>query len=210
MDFDLKNLTPDVRYLNDMREVVFDKDWFALADKNTELYYMYRGLKEENGIRYDITVIPPMMMGQEFVKTKGHYHIGKYQEVYAVLGGQAIYLLQKRKENTENEIEDVYAVRCQKGDVVIIPPDYGHVTINPSSDRELKMANWISRDCQSDYYQFEKMQGACYYYIESPSSPTGSSGSARWTKNPKYQSAPELRFEEPLKSAPESLDFLKA
>ena len=202
MEIDLKNLTPDIRKLNDMTEVVYDKEWLKTAD-NPELYYMYRGIEEKDGIRYDITVVPSMMLGSEFVKTKGHYHSGNWQEVYTVLEGEAIYLMQKK--NDEEEIEDVYAVRAQKGDVVIVPPLYGHITINPSETEELKMANWVCPHCKSDYSLYEKMQGACYYYLK-----TGpASGEAEWVKNENYKSVPELRFEEPLKSVPEDLSFLK-
>ena len=158
---------------------------------------MYRCLEEKNGIRYDITVIPPAMLGLEFVKTKGHCHIGAYQEIYIVLEGEAIYLM-SRYAGQKGIISDVYAVKARKGDIIIIPSYYGHVTINPSETEELKMANWISSQCKSDYSLYEKMQGACYYYLK-----TG------WTKNNNYKSVPELRFEEPLKSLPEDLSFLK-
>ncbi len=198
MEVDLKDKKPDIRYLNDMKNVVYDKEWLKTAE-NFELYYMYRGLEEKNGIRYDVTVIPSKMMGKEFVKTKGHYHIGKYQEVYTVLEGQAIYLLQKKKEGTDSEIEDIYAVKCIKEDVILIPPDYGHITINPSETEELKMANWISKDCKSDYSLFEKLNGSCYYYTKQG-----------WVKNENYKSLTGLRFEEPLKSFPKKLEFLKA
>lgn len=193
MEIDLKNRKPDIRYLNDMRDVIYDKEWLKDAP-NLELYYMYRGLKEKDGLRYDITVIPAKMLGQEFVKTKGHEHLGKYGELYIVLEGEAIYLMQKRKER---EIEDVYAIKAKKGNVAIIPPGYGHVTINPSEE-DLKMANWISKNCQSDYQLFEKMQGACYYYTKEG-----------WIKNKNYKEVPQLRFEKPLRSIPENLDFLK-
>ncbi len=79
-----------------MKMVLHDQKWVKTAP-NIELYYMYRGLKKKNGARYDITVIPPKMLGKEFVKTKGHYHIGSYGEIYIVLKGKAIYLMQKEK-----------------------------------------------------------------------------------------------------------------
>ena len=196
MEIDLKNLTPDIRHLDDMRKVLYDQAWVKTAE-NSDLYFMYRGIEEKNKIRYDITVVPQKMLGEEFVKTKGHYHIGKYQEIYTVLNGQAIYLMQKRFK--DDQIEDVYAVLAEKGDVVIIPSDYGHITINPSENEELKMANWVASDCKSNYSLFEKLQGACYYYTKNG-----------WIKNENYKFTPELRFEEPLKEVPENLDFLKA
>ncbi len=195
MNIDLKKLTPDIRYLNDMREVIFDKEWLKNAE-NLKLYFMYRGIEEKDGIRYDITVVPQAMLGEEFVKTKGHYHVGKYQEVYTVLEGQAIYLMQKKI--SDDQIEDVYAVIAEKGDVVVIPSDYGHITINPSLTEELKMANWVASECKSDYSPFEKLEGACYYYTKEG-----------WIKNEHYKLTPELRFEEPSKKVPQDLEFLK-
>ena len=201
MEVNLKNLTPDIRELNDMRGVIYDKEWLKKAG-NSELYYMYRGIEEKDGIRYDITVIPPAMLGLEFVKTKGHYHVQGHQEIYTVLEGQAVYLMQKRRNNSPEEIEDAYTVKAQKGDVVIIPHFYGHITINPSQTEELKIANWISTQCKSDYSLYEKMQGACYYYL-------AADGGANWLKNENYKIVPDLRSEKPSKAFPENLDFLK-
>jgi len=192
MDTALKNKTPDIRYLYDMKKILYDKEWAKTA-KNLGVYYMYRGLKEKSGLRYDITVMPAKMLGKELPKTKGHEHMGNYGEVYIVLKGKAIYLMQKRK----NEIvEDVYAVMAKKGDVVVIPAGYGHLTINPSK-KFLKMANWMAKEAKSNYKPFEKMRGACYYYTKSG-----------WIKNKNYKKVPKLKFKKPLKSLPKNLDFL--
>ena len=73
-----------------------------------ELYFMYREVarREEReeirrrGLRYDITVIKPGLLGSEYIKTAGHYHPFKpgtgltYPEVYEVLYGRGHYLLQ--------------------------------------------------------------------------------------------------------------------
>ncbi len=192
-EMNLKFRRPDIRFLNQMRNVLCDQNWAKTAS-NFEVYYMYRGLKEKNNLRYDITVIPPRTLGKEFVKTKGHEHLGKFGEIYIVLEGRAIYLMQKYKKG---EIKDVYAVKAKKGDVVVIHPGYGHVTINPSK-KTLKMANWISKFCQSRYDLFEKKQGACYYFTKSG-----------WIKNMKYKAVPKLRFEKTLKKMPKNLEFLK-
>lgn len=206
MAFSLSQLTPDIRHLNDMREVIYDKEWLKTAP-NLELYYMYRGLNEVDGLRYDITVIPAKMLGSEFVKTKGHYHIGNWQEVYTVLEGTAIYFLQKK--NSTGETEDAYFSKIEKGESIIIPAGYGHVTINSSETQELKMGNWVSEDCKSDYSDFVKLQGACYYYIKQGPASAQGSGEANWVKNENYKSVPALREEQPLKSIPKDLNFLR-
>jgi len=182
----------EVRYLNDMREVLYDQKW-AKSAPNFELYYMYRGIKEKDGLRYDITVIPPRMLGKEFVKTKGHEHSGKFGEIYNVISGKALYLIQKRKGN---KIEDVYWVKAKKGEWVIVPPGYSHITINPSK-KILKEANWIAENCKNIYDLFEKNQGACYYHTD-----------GGWVRNKNYKSAPKLRFKKPLKKMPSNLNFL--
>ncbi len=194
MEQKLETKKPDVRYLNEMREVLCDRKW-AKSAHNLELYYMYRGLKKKNGLRYDITVIPSRSLGKELVKTKGHQHIGNFGEIYIVLEGEAIYLMQKYEKE---RVKDVYAVQAKKGEVVVIPPYYGHVTINPSG-KTLKMANWLAEKCKSRYDLFEKLGGACYYFTKSG-----------WLKNKNYKNVPKLRFEKPRKAMPKNLDFLKA
>ncbi|MCD6500445.1 glucose-6-phosphate isomerase [bacterium] len=200
----IKGKKPDIRFLNDMKEVLFDGKWAKKAS-NFELYYMYRGIKKKNGLRYDITIIPPRMLGKEFVKTKGHEHLGKFGEIYIVLEGEAIYLMQKR----ENEkIKDVYVVRAKKGDIVVIPPFYGHVTINPSK-KTLKMANWVAEKCKSSYDLFEKKRGACYFAIAQKLKVKNKKLKIKWIKNKNYKNVPKLSFEKPLKRMPRNLDFLK-
>ena len=102
-------------------------------------------------------------MGLEFVKTYGHYHPRvnpklryTYPEVYEVLDGEAHYLLQRAKD--EESVDDVLLVKATRGDKVIVPPNYGHVTINPL-ERTLKMANWVCRSFDSVYERYAKLHG---------------------------------------------------
>ena len=212
----ISKVKPDIRYLNDMGKVLYDKKWLKSQKENFELYYMYRGIKEKDGLRYDITIIPGKILGKEFVKTKGHKHIGNFRELYIILEGRAIYLMQKYENG---KIEDVYKVLAKKGDIILIPSNYGHVTINPSR-KTLKMANWISKKCKSCYDLFEKKQGACYLAIARKSAPyrlalskkggTGAEPKIEWIKNKNYKNIPKLRIEKSLRKLPRNLDFLKA
>lgn len=196
----LANFTPQIRHLRDMKNVIFDKEWLQTAP-DLELYYLYRDLAETpedknilltQKLRYDITVMPFKILGKEFVKTAGHKHstVSKtdltYPEIYEVLDGRAIFLLQK----LENDIIlDVYAIKAQKNDKIIIPPNYDHTIIN-ISPMELKIANYISRDCQNIYTTIEKNQGMCYFAVENGSQ------EIKWIKNNNYNSAPKLEFKE--------------
>ncbi|HOV51744.1 MAG TPA: glucose-6-phosphate isomerase family protein, partial [Methanothrix sp.] len=82
LEFGGKRRKPDIRYLFDMKDVIFDRNWL-LATENIELYFMFRDLSLcrsdekrliEQDLRYDITIIPPRMLGREYIKTAGHYH----------------------------------------------------------------------------------------------------------------------------------------
>lgn len=187
---------PSVRKLDDMKDVIYDKKWLNSAG-NPELYYMYRDLSLsvkdrqlilENKLRYDITVVPPCTLGAEYVKTAGHYHPSapgtdlSYAEIYEVLEGEAHYLLQKQQNDGT---VDVVLIKAERGDKAIIPPDYGHVTINPSN-KELKMCNWVARDFSSIYGPIKKKGGAAYFELT-----TG------FVKNENYGDIPEMRFLKP-------------
>jgi glucose-6-phosphate isomerase len=188
---DISKLEPDIRRLSDMAEVILDKEWLNSTDKDLELYYMYRAVKEEGGLRYDITVIPPMMLGEEFIKTKGHFHASGHPEYYTVLEGEALFLMQERDGT------DAYFVKAKEGDSIIIKGNYGHITINPGS-KVLKMANWISPECISEYSAIGEKEGACWFYTING-----------WVKNSNYENIPALREEQPLEKEPESFGFLK-
>lgn len=187
-------IKPQIRYLNKMKEVLYDQKWAKNAP-NFGVYYVYRGVKRRNGLRYDITIMPPRKLGKEFPKTKGHRHLRKSQELIQVLRGEAFYFAQKGEGK---KVEEAYVIKAKKGDFVIVPAGYDHLTINPSS-RELKMANWISEKAESTYSLFERLQGACYYYTKQG-----------WIKNKNYTKIPKLKIKKPLKSMPANLDFLYA
>jgi glucose-6-phosphate isomerase len=192
-EINLKNLTPDVRKLNDIKSVIFDTEWLAKQTSNPDIYYMYRGVKRDGDLRYDITVIPPFFMGKEPIKTLGHFHGENSNEMYVVLEGEGLFLMQKGKD----EVEDFFIVRGKKGDCVIVPKGYAHVTINPSETDTLKMANWVREVSGFDYETVNNKKGLCYYYT-----------TEGWVKNANYKNIPELRLEEPI-AYPENLDFLK-
>lgn len=207
----------DIRTVADMEPVAYDREWIVRADSNRPAYYMFRDvwkkpsdreLMRKSGIRYDITIIPPMRMGKEFVKTYGHGHPcppgsrHSYPELYEVLEGEAHYLMQ----NSGKKVDDVIVIKARKGDSVLVPPDYEHVTINPSG-RTLKMANLVA-EFTSDYSRIKKMGGSAYFEV----------AGRKWVKNPAYGEVPDVSFIKPAKTfgsdiyrmirIPGRLDFL--
>jgi glucose-6-phosphate isomerase len=190
MEIELKN--PDIRKLKDMEQVLLNKE-VVKSNPEQELYYMYRGIEEKDGLRYDITVIPPLLMGEEYVKTLGHFHGQDSNEMYIVLEGEGLFVFQKGKDI----VEDFYVIKAKKGNCIIVPKGYAHVSINPVKET-LKMANWVNQVSGFDYKSVEDKNGLCYFYTTNG-----------WIKNNNYKNIPEIRFEEPLKELPQNLDFLK-
>jgi len=178
---------PGIRTVRDMKSVLAD----PACQETGPLYYMYRDVARSDAdrrwlaghsLRYDITVIPPLDLCGECVKTKGHYHPADpagtgYPELYEVLEGEAQFLLQSRT------LDDAVLVDAPAGSCVIIPPGYGHVTLNPSPDTTLAMANLVSTAFESEYGEYETLHGAAYYVMSS----------GRIVKNSRYPDVPALR-----------------
>ena len=197
----LKNIKPSVRYLEEMKDIVFDQDWLKKAKSKTELYYVWRDVAENNqdkekisqaGLRYDITEFAPLTLGKEFNKTFGHIHSLvpgtnlTYTEIYEVLEGEVNFLFQKFNGH---KIEDIFTVHCLAGDKYIIQPNYAHMTINPVKKKTV-MANWIAPVGQQSYEEIKEMKGGGYYAIEAKEG-------IQWVKNKTYSFIPQLRFLEP-------------
>ncbi len=193
------------RTLKDLERVFYGQEAIDFIARNEKIiaYKMFRDLFlneadkaiiKEKDLRCDITVISPLAIpsriGYEPIKTAGHYHpapnaegkpgIDKsFTEVYAVLSGEALYYLQKIDEN--GNVVDVVQIRAKAGDIVPVPSTYGHITINPSSDKSLVMMNWVSSKFSSSYERILELNGAAYYFIED------AKGGIKAVLNPAYK-----------------------
>lgn len=152
------------RTLRDMKGVLVS---YAEAKGNQEAYYMYRNVYKAGDIRFDITVIPSDALGEECAKTFGHYHPGSedgpgYPEAYQVLHGSALFILQKKNRNGS---VDVSMINAERGDCVLLPPGYGHVTVNCGND-VLVLSNIVYDRFEAIYGDYGANQGAAYYYMK--------------------------------------------
>jgi glucose-6-phosphate isomerase len=112
-------------------------------------------------------VIPPLVVGGEFAKTHGHYHPGSedgsaYPEVYQVLRGRAEFIMQRKNRNGS---VDTMAIDARDGEVVLLPPGWGHVTINKGADT-LVLGNLVYDHFGAAYTEYEDNQGAAFYYTK--------------------------------------------
>ncbi|MCS7118962.1 MAG: glucose-6-phosphate isomerase family protein [Archaeoglobaceae archaeon] len=195
---------PEIRKANDLKPVLAYPEKLL---KDFDAYYMFRDVFENEkhreiilkaGLRYDFTIIPPAEVGREKIKTYGHYHpensLGlTFPEIYQVLDGEALFILQKMESG---KIRDCIVVEARKWDLVIVPPNYGHVTVNPT-EKVLLTSNWVCRNFSSIYEHYTKLRGACYYYID-----------RKWVKNQNYSEVPEMRFLKPHDSMKDEMYYL--
>lgn len=167
-----EKLSASYRKLSEIRSVLYDD--VKESSDDIVLYVMYRGfhLKKheaifnEKKLRFDITVMTGVNLGREPNKTLGHYHpISEdglsYPEVYQVLYGRATYLLQRERDG---EIIDFVVLNAKEGEAVLIPPNYGHVTVN-SGGTILIMVNLVSNNFTPIYDDYVKRRGAAYYLL---------------------------------------------
>jgi len=171
---DYKPLRPNIRYLRELKEVLYDKDVMNDGNLNSALYYMYRDAKREADseifdaaqLRFDITVMEPINLGVELNKTLGHYHkIGQrgfsYPEIYEVIQGEADYVLQ---QVDQGHVIEVVLVKAKEGDIVYIPSGYWHVTTNVGN-RLLVMSNLVSKHVEGEYESVKRYGGLAYFEL---------------------------------------------
>jgi glucose-6-phosphate isomerase len=161
---DSKKIQKDTRSLAQLKEVL--RGFPEPSSEEQDMYYMFRNAYEDQGIRYDITVIPAQVIEKECAKTYGHAHPTaenglSYPEIYQVLLGEAVFLLQ---QTNNDQSVNVSLIKAGKGDVLIIPPNFSHVTINPGNG-DLILANLVAEDFDSDYSDFKTNRGAAVYYF---------------------------------------------
>lgn len=144
-------------------------------------YYMIRGGVDQK----NITVWEPGTINGEYIKTYGHYHVGKLDETYWIVYGQGIALLQKLALNEKGEmIDDVVdefkALPVKAGDEVYMPEGYGHLLANISSTYfvtadnspvNFDEKNAVSMPGHADYEPVKRMQGFAYYVVEHEGKP---------------------------------------
>lgn len=124
---------------------------------------------KKSKLRYDLIVVYPGKISGEFRKTSGHYHCEvpgqgiSYPEIYEVLQGKAVFLLQKA--NQDGSISESFAVKGKPGDKLVIPPEYGHATINVG-DEPLIFADLVSTECHNIYGSIGSNHGMCYYVMD--------------------------------------------
>lgn len=171
---------PGERRFDDLRAVIASPDAVdAIADQVA--YLTYRDVRHvdetglaANGLRYDITVTLPGTVDGEYVKTAGHYHAlapngVSWPEIYDVLSGSAVFVLQRAVEDPAGDpaIDRAVAVVAGPGDRLVIPPDYGHVTVNVGG-APLVVADLVAIASANHYQGYASRRGGAIRIMDAP------------------------------------------
>lgn len=149
-------------------------------------YDVYRGiafpedreLLKKYDYRYDITVIMRGQINGECKKTSGHYHgwapgrTNTYAEVYEVIKGTALYILQKSTNFDANDpadlvVEDAILVTVPEGRTLLVPPTYGHCSVN-IGEGPLVFSNLAYVPCPLHYDPVKYYHGMGWYAYRRP------------------------------------------
>lgn len=157
-------IKPEQRKKKDMRSFVFDPVY--LSKLKDPAYLMYRDvgslnpafkkLERDYGVRYDLTLIRNGLMGPEYVRTVGHHHPRNYSELYEVVYGKAAFILQSK------DLRKMMVVIAKEGETVVIPPKFGHQTVNMGKS-PLLVGNLVYKRFKSDYSVYKKKHGGAFY-----------------------------------------------
>jgi len=191
----LSPMKPARRTINDMREYLAVP---SATFPGEFVYDMYRNIClpqdqsifKNAGIRFDMTVFHPGLLGKEYCKTIGHFHPLKpgtnvrYPETYEVTLGRALFLMQKMDDPFAKVLE-VYAIQVNEGQDVIFLPGFAHFLIN-TTENPMITSNWSAANFESEYEPVRKHHGAAYYVQR------GLNGQPEFIPNKNYPSVPPL------------------
>lgn len=156
-----------------MQEVLMDPKGIG----PTIHYYMIRGGVDQK----NITVWEPGTISNEYIKTYGHYHVGKLDETYWIIFGEGVALLQKLALDNQGKmipdvVEEFKAIKVKLGDEIYMPPGYGHLVVNVGTTYFVTAdsspvtfedkPDEASMPGHADYLLVKQMRGFAYYVIE--------------------------------------------
>ena len=155
-----------------MKEVLMNPD----APGPAIHYYMIRGGNDKR----NVTVWETGKVGDEYIKTYGHYHVGNLDETYWILLGEGVVLQQKLADPTKPDVvEEFKAIKVKAGDSCYMPPGYGHLVVNigktwlvTADDSPVAGPDdSASMPGHADYEMVKKMRGPAYYVVEHEGKP---------------------------------------
>jgi glucose-6-phosphate isomerase len=192
--------------LEQMRSLMYEAGDYS----NPELYEFYSGVFNKkhkeiikaSGLRYDLVMIYPGLINGEYKKTSGHMHKKPdvlktgYPEIYEVLCGTAMFMLQKSENGL---VKEFFAVQTEAGEKILIPPGYEHATVNIGLS-PLVFTDLISVKAENEYGGIQNHGGMGYFVLDK-------GGTRNVVKNTAYKDVPPVDYKHPLENKNLNIGF---
>ncbi len=157
------------------------------------VYWVFSNLSKDKWA--NLTVIAPgffshdlVPTGGELPKTHGHYHTKQVNEIYHLVEGRGILLLQKKHLEGDKWIpemvDQVVLINANPGDEILIKPEWGHSWSNAGQVPLLSYDNWRQAHEPTDYEAVEKLIGMAYYLVVADNQ-------LQLIPNPNYKNLPQ-------------------
>ena len=192
---ELNEPTYCTRRMHDLDEV-----WANPVEGENRVIYRYTAglhlpgdekIWKDANVIFGIVIFPPGTFSGEYVKSSGQFHPPvpptnqATPEVYTVLSGTGHFMLQKASYNKGYEdTSDPVLVEVQAGESFVVPPDYGHLQINPTG--EPLVFSYAVKPMSGVYDPYKKRQGSAFYVMADPEN--------RFVKNENYDADLKLRI----------------
>lgn len=191
-NYGIESFGPEVekRYLDDIRKSLRNPDTegpeipYAIAmdvGKKKDL----ADLKKRN-LLYGAVIYSKGKFGEEPVRSQGHIHAisescgASTPEVYEIWEGQAIIYMQETAKDNPGRC---FAVHAKAGDVVVVPPNWAHYTVNANPSKNMIFGAWCIRDFSFEYDDVRAHGGLAFYPI------LGDNNDISWLKNDSYEAS---------------------
>lgn len=177
------------RLINDIRESLIDSNC-----SGPEIVYSIamdvgkikdRDEMINKNLLYGAVTYSKGKMGKEPVRSQGHIHSVSSSsgtstpELYEIWDGTAIIYMQ---ETAKDNPKRCYAVYAEAGEVVLVPPNWAHCTINANPLKNMTFGAWCVRDYGFDYEDVRKHKGVAWFPI------LEEDNKINWVHNSKYVS----------------------
>lgn len=120
----------------------------------------------KRNLLYGAMIFEKGIIGTEPVRSQGHIHANSKSceastcEVYEIWSGEAYIYMQ---EYAGDEAGRCFAVHAHAGDVVIVPPNWAHCTINADPSQAMLFGAWCVRDYGFDYEGVRTHKGVAFF-----------------------------------------------
>lgn len=144
---------------------------------------IHKKILQETHLLFGVVTFAAGKLGIEPIRSQGHIHkkspISNWStpEVYEIWSGEAVIYMQEYAEDCPGRC---FAVHAKSGEVVIVPPNWAHATINANPEKEMTFGAWCDRQYGFDYDGIRQHKGIAWYpYFDE-------NNTLKWRANEKY------------------------